>query len=628
LTGTGNLGGAGNTTLANINITGTSTLAGNVTSTAVATITGSLSGGSSTLTLTATGTPFVKIGTFNVNTSSITYTGGSGATNIASTTYYNLTINTGGAVLTGNTTSTNNLTVNSGASLNLATYNAVVSSSFSNAGTVTQTSGTVTLTGTGNLGGAGNTTLYNLVISISETLVGSVTSTNSFINNGVFTLGDYNLVASGDYTNNGTTTLSGTGVAKKAASGGMDSTAYTSGSSNGAGNTVTVSITDPTANLIAGSVDTKTATVVASIYGDSETITLTETGTSTGIFSGSIPFNIINSKTANSKLDVSGSGTLTLAYTNGYGALSGVGIAASYTGSDYNSGGSAGGSSSSGSSGTTPPPVVVVPVQVVVSTTTVVNVTPAVILPTVSIQTEVVAPLTPQFEVANADSKVVISPVKTLIYKPNSVVKYAYAYKNETTKTVKVKVVRQVLDTNGKVISKVTGSASIAKGKTFKFNASNTLGSKLADGVYTIKVQVLDFKTGKLLDENSFDITVKKPLPPPSITTNNPESNVVITGLKVDYKPGSAVKYVYSFKNEAGKPVSIKIVRQVVDENGKVVNQVTGTRTLSKNQTFKFNATSSLGSKLPVGTYTALVKILDTKNVVLDENSFDFLVKK
>ncbi|MFA6423895.1 MAG: hypothetical protein WCV83_01115, partial [Candidatus Magasanikbacteria bacterium] len=150
LTGTGNLGGAGNTTLANINITGTSTLAGNVTSTAVATITGSLSGGSSTLTLTATGTPFVKIGTFNVNTSSITYTGGSGATNIASTTYYNLTINTGGAVLTGNTTSTNNLTVNSGASLNLATYNAVVSSSFSNAGTVTQTSGTVTLTGTGN----------------------------------------------------------------------------------------------------------------------------------------------------------------------------------------------------------------------------------------------------------------------------------------------------------------------------------------------------------------------------------------------------------------------------------------------------------------------------------------------
>jgi len=91
--------------------------------------------------------------------------------------------------------------------------------------------------------------------------------------------------------------------------------------------------------------------------------------------------------------------------------------------------------------------------------------------------------------------------------------KYTYSYKNESTKTAKVKVVRQVLDSKGKVVAKATGSVSIAKGKTFKTNVTNVLNSKLADRVYTVKVQLMDFKTGKLLEENSFDVNVKKPAP-------------------------------------------------------------------------------------------------------------------
>ena len=118
--------------------------------------------------------------------------------------------------------------------------------------------------------------------------------------------------------------------------------------------------------------------------------------------------------------------------------------------------------------------------------------------------------------------------------------KYTYSYKNETTKPLKVSIVRQVVDANGKVISQATGSRTLSKGQTVKYNVTSALSAKLANGTYTVKVKVLDAKK-VVLDENGFSVMVKKPLPPPpppAISTSNPDSKVVITGLKVDYKPG------------------------------------------------------------------------------------------
>lgn len=767
------LGDSGTFSLYNLTVA-TTTLQSNVTVSKVLTLNNSLSLGSYTLTLSATGTPFVNNGgvsALNGETGTVTYSG-SEVNVTGGLTFTNLTINSASSTLLGNVTTTQQLTIGSSKKLT-ATGRSVTVETLSNSGTFVQSgSGTLTFNGNaaGGTGGSnGNFTFYDLVVNGTGvsifndvttthtftinaskdvnlttsnirltgtgtplvvngtltasssnimysgataniatttfatltlsadgeyTLSGNATSTVATVNNGTLNIGDYDLIiSSGDYTNNATTTETGVGRVKKAATGGLSATSYTSGSANGTGNTISISVTDPTANLLAASAETKTVTLAATTYSDSETITLTETGVATGIFSGSIPFNITSAAASNSKMDVSANGNLTLTYSNGYGTLSGSGTSATYTGSTYSSGGAGGGAPSVP---TVSSPTAAVSVSVVSSDSqtvtlslsatnatqvaisedlnfanasweayvatkqfklsagngqktiyvkfrssaggetavykvvlnsngnpipaSVVDKTPA---PVVAAPQSVVSP----FAVANADSKVVISPVKKLEYKPNSSVAYTYSFKNETNKTLKVKVLRQVVDGSDKVVAKVSGAATIAKGKTFKSNTSNLLSSKLPDGTYTIQVVIMDSKNN-ILDKNSFDVTVKRPLPPPSITTNNPESKVVITGLKVDYKPGNAVKYTYSYKNESGKPVKVNIVRQVVDGNGKVVAQVDGARTLSKDQSFKFNATSSLSKKLTAGAYTVKVKVLDSKKVVLDENSFDFNVVK
>ncbi|MCX6779601.1 MAG: putative Ig domain-containing protein, partial [Candidatus Magasanikbacteria bacterium] len=117
-----------------------------------------------------------------------------------------------------------------------------------------------------------------------------------------------------------------------------------------------------------------------------------------------------------------------------------------------------------------------------------------------------------KFILSNPESKVVISPVKTITYKPNSIVAYNYSYKNESDKTQKVRIVRTLENGSGKVVDKASGYTSVLKDKTFKFKASSSLNSRLADGKYIVKVQILDFKTNKLLDQNSFEINVKKPI--------------------------------------------------------------------------------------------------------------------
>jgi len=692
----------------NLTLSTTTISAGNVTTTNVLTVSpnSTFTPGSATIYLTGTGTPFVLNGNFTRGTSNVVYSGA--AANIASTTYYDLTINNSTAgTLTGSTTVSDILTINASKTLSASSYQLTLSASttpfvIGSNGTFNSNSSTVVYSSTGSVTTTGGSYWTLTLGSGTYNLGGNSTSSNAFTNGGTLNVGNYDLaIANGTYTNSGTVTVNGTGVIRKEASGGMTATSYTSGTGNGTGNSITITVTDPTSDLSAASADTKNVTMAASNYSDSETVGLTETGANTGIFTGTIYFNIGPSAASNGKLDVSGNGTLTLTYTNGYGTLSGANVSATYSGSNFASGGGSAGGGGSSSSGSSATPVGSVSLLAGAKTTSqtitlnfsVTNASDVALSedpgfsganwekyvpsksfvlskgagqktvyvkfrssagtmsatykvsvtlesgyqPVMEAPKSNTAPMAvpvssvSAFSLSNPLSKVVILPVKKLEYKPNSSVPYTYKFTNDTSKTVKVKVVRQVIDEKGKVIASVTGSASVAKGKTFTSKAVNFLNSKLVNGTYTIKVQVLDFKTGKLIDQNSFDVTVKKPLPPPpppSISTNNPDSKVVITGLKVDYKPGSAVKYTYSYKNETTKPLKVKIVRQVVDANGKVVSQADGTRTLSKGQKMSFNATSALSKKLAVGTYTVKVKLLDAKNVVLDENGFDFVVKK
>ena len=58
----------------------------------------------------------------------------------------------------------------------------------------------------------------------------------------------------------------------------------------------------------------------------------------------------------------------------------------------------------------------------------------------------------------------------------------------------------------------MSGVRTINKGQTFKFTGTNSLNNKVVDGSYLIRIRVLDHKNNKIIDENSFNVTVKKPL--------------------------------------------------------------------------------------------------------------------
>jgi hypothetical protein len=211
LDGDGNFGGASNWTFYNLTFgngadatTTTKTGAGNVIISNVLTIADSqiLDASDDTWTLSGSGTPFVKTGTFTANSSTVVYSGSS-PTNITSTTYNNLNI--GGSGTTATYTAAGDITVSSvltivsssgtntfDASSRTITLSGTTGTPFVKTGTFTANASTIQYTGN-NGGGNTNvvsTTYYNLYLNNdSETYdaAGDITVSAVFtINAGIF----------------------------------------------------------------------------------------------------------------------------------------------------------------------------------------------------------------------------------------------------------------------------------------------------------------------------------------------------------------------------------------------------------------------------------------------------------
>lgn len=199
-----------------------------------------------TITLSASGTPFVKTGGLTQSTSTFIYSGTS-ATNIASATYYKLTLGTGVDTATytlgGAVTVSNYLTINTSATLSLSsqtlTISAAGSSYYTNNGTFDPSTGRVTYSGAGGVtivGTSGGMTYYNMT-------VGSGTNTYDL---GADTLITNTLTVSATTTfrlNGQTLTMSGTGtVINNIASGAIFNASQTNSkviySGNGATNVI------------------------------------------------------------------------------------------------------------------------------------------------------------------------------------------------------------------------------------------------------------------------------------------------------------------------------------------------------------------------------------------------------
>ena len=356
LTGTATVGSTGRTqfNVLTINSSNTITAGGELITTSTITV-----GSGATLALSTHG--LETSGSIN-NSGTITQSAASstlmtGTANLGGsgglTTLYNLTIAGTTVTLAGSVTTTNTLTINASKTLNLgaSSYILVLSKSSGiplvNNGTFTAGTSTTTYSGTGAITVA-STTYSSLTLGAGTyTFDGNTTSTVAFVNGGATTINTgVTLVASGTIDNNGTITE--TGAIKHAiTSSKLTNSAGTEVATfSTSGGTLYVNVVDTDGNLSNVLANTMTGSVVTANDGtiDRELITLTETGVDTSIFRGSIAFTASAMKTNyNSKLEVNGNGTLSLAFTDSKDSSDTGTDTATYTGSSVGSGGTGGG---------------------------------------------------------------------------------------------------------------------------------------------------------------------------------------------------------------------------------------------------------------------------------------------
>lgn len=216
--------------------------------------------------------------------SGTTYTVGAGTSTNALT-----FTNAGTLTLTGGTATSSGILANSG-TLNGGTGRLVIVAGFTDTGTFAPDTGTVRYATSSNMDVTSNT-YYNLELmgGVTYTLTDNTTSTGAttVFSGNTLAASTYKYRAVGTITNAGLVTTSGSGfishpaesVALTTAGGTATSTMYANG------DTPWFKIEDSNRNMNGSSAETLTFTLQTA-SGDQESVTLTETGTATGIFTG------------------------------------------------------------------------------------------------------------------------------------------------------------------------------------------------------------------------------------------------------------------------------------------------------------------------------------------------------
>ena len=307
---------------------------------------------------------------FTAATGTVTFTGTGGGIVVATTTYYNLTFtptstaatrtyrfNQGGSSCstttgcTATTTVSNALTLNEAAQANFDSVAVVLSGSgtvFEKAnGTFIANGSLVKYTNASTATNVATGTYDNLVISgasITKTLLGNTTATSTVaIESGTLAISTFTFTATGATWTNSSTVTEGTGGKIVLASASrFDNGSGTAKSTfdGDARNSVGIQVTDTSLNLLAATIETQTAAVTAvSAIRDTETVTLTETTASSGIFRGSVQLNLSGTNVGGA-LDYQGPGTLSYTFTDSQDSSdTGTGGAGTFTGTAPSGGG-------------------------------------------------------------------------------------------------------------------------------------------------------------------------------------------------------------------------------------------------------------------------------------------------
>ncbi len=168
--------------------------------------------------------------------------------------------------------------------------------------------------------------------------------------------------------------------------------------------------------------------------------------------------------------------------------------------------------------------------------------------------------------------------------------------------------------------------------------ASKFLGLSAGDGVKKIYAKFRN-SSGIESEAKTINITVSpgavvaEVTPAASVAASvavaSPASSLSISNVAVtSFQPGEPLKFIYRYKNEGKKLLVVKIYREILNDKGKVVKRTTGAVTMKAGAELKKDVSEAIDKKLPPGNYTIKVRILDSKNKALADNSFDITVEK
>lgn len=148
-------------------------------------------------------------------------------------------------------------------------------------------------------------------------------------------------------------------------------------------------------------------------------------------------------------------------------------------------------------------------------------------------------------------------------------------------------------------------------------------------------MKVLDAKSGKVLDQNSFGIEIEKLKYKTFIMGDAASTSSDITfdesylaKIKSDKKLPVILKLKYGYTNTTETKQTIKMVRQLLNENGKVLSSKIGKWIMVPGEFDSLTFTQSVAGNLSVGDYTIRVAAYDRViNDLIAENSVNFSVE-
>lgn len=233
-------------------------------------------------------------------------------------------------------------------------------------------------------------------------------------------------------------------------------------------------------------------------------------------------------------------------------------------------------------------------------------------------------------EVSNPRSAVVIALPASVSYQPTAKLKFAYKYQN-LTNLAKIRITRQILNSKGKVVRTASATKSLKNGAVFSGSVDEAVKG-LPAGVYTVRIRIVNPTSGKVLEENSFKITVEKlkyrtfkmgaVSSADSLITFD---ETLLSKVKSNVRLPANFKLKYSYVNNTEAKQTIRMLREVVDAKGKVVSTKTGRWIMTPGEKDSVAFTQPVAANLAVGAYTLRIRALDsTTKEVIAENSVGF----